>query len=128
MSAMRPIARLYLIAMLAAALTLTLALAIRTPRLVWSDAAVAVASAVLLAASYWYPLSFARNVHLNLDSAVILATVLLLPPGPALLVCVTGAAIALVRRRGDWIESLFNAAQWVLLAAAACAVLALFGR
>jgi diguanylate cyclase (GGDEF)-like protein len=127
MPALNPAARFYLGMMLAAATTLTLAAAIRAPEIGWSDAPIAVALAILLAASYCYPLSFARHAHLNLDSGVILATVLLLPLELAILVCVAGPAIALLKRRGDWIETLFNASQWILQAAAAGAVLNLVG-
>ncbi len=127
MPALRPAAWIYLGAMLALAALVTAALGSRAPGFGWSDAAVAVALAVLLAASYCYPLSFARHAHLNLDTGVVLATVLLLPLGQALLVCVAGPALALLKRRGAWTETLFNAAQWVLQALAAGIVLDALG-
>ena len=59
--------------------------------------------------------------------AVILAAVLLLSPGLALLVVGIGVGAAQVVQRRWWVEFLFNLAQLMILAAAGAAGLAAIG-
>ncbi len=67
------------------------------------------------------PLSFKRK--LVLDTGVLVAAVLLLPAGVAVLVGATGTLLVHAVRRDDWIQAVFNASQVALVTAAAAFVL-----
>ena len=73
------------------------------------------------------PLPFGTHARLYLDTAVVLAAVLLLPPGLALLIAGIGWLAANLPHHTEWIEATFNGVQGVLLAASAAAVLTVTG-
>lgn len=73
------------------------------------------------------PLPFGPGAHLLLDTTVVLAAVLMLPTGQALVVVGLGSLIGYRSRGADWIEAGFNAAQIVFQATAASVVLSWTG-
>lgn len=73
------------------------------------------------------PLSFSFQAHVNLDTAVVVAALLILPPGHAMLVAAAGGAIAQAIARPTLIEMFFNAAQLTLQVLAGALVLAALG-
>ena len=74
-----------------------------------------------------FPLHVAAKTKLYLDTAVLVAAVVLFEPGVALLLMGAGTALAHVARREPWDQTLFNTAQVVLLAAAGSALLTATG-
>jgi diguanylate cyclase (GGDEF)-like protein len=127
MEPLRPAAKRYLVTIvLAASATALVALshvsALKSERIVL---AVALAVAAMLA--QLFPLHIAAKTKLYLDTAVLVAAVLLFEPGVALLLMGTGTVLAHLARREPWDQTLFNTAQVVLLAAAGSALLAATG-
>lgn len=72
-------------------------------------------------------LPYGPHSYIHLDSAVVLASVLILPSGPAITIALIGALLANVRRRMDWPETFFNSSQTALQAAAGAAMLGFGG-
>jgi diguanylate cyclase (GGDEF)-like protein len=127
MDGLRPAARLYLVTLVVAALG-ALLLALAHTSLPSSDRlglAVALAGATLLA--QLFPLHLSPKTKLYLDSAVLVAAVILFEPGVAALVMGTGVALAHLLRRQSWAQTCFNTAQMVLLAATGSGLLAAVG-
>ena len=127
MDELRPAARAYLIATALAAsaaalLALDHAAAPAPNRLAL---AAALAGATLLA--WLFPLHIAASTKLHLDTAVLVATILLFEPGVALVIIGAGTGLGQLLRRQPWDQTLFNAAQSVLLAAAGGGALAALG-
>ena len=124
MEPLRPAANRYLIAIVLAALaTAVVALSHasapnNSARIVL---AVSLAAAGMLA--QLFPLHFAEKTKLYLDTAVLVAAVILFEPGIALLLMGAGSMLAHVARREPWDQTLFNTAQVVLLAAGGSALL-----
>jgi uncharacterized membrane protein len=116
--ALRPAAKLYLAAVTLAALGAALltvghATAPEPQRLAL---ALALAGAMTLAGLF--PLPFIAKTKLALDTAILVAAVLLFEPVVAMLIGASGMVLADLVRRQPWDQTLFNGAQTALLAAA----------
>jgi len=79
--------------------------------------------ALLLAVTLTTPLPFGPNAHQLLDSAVLLAAILILPPGLGVVVAAVGPLISMGLRPRSWPEAVFASAQSALQAS--CGLLAL---
>jgi diguanylate cyclase (GGDEF)-like protein/PAS domain S-box-containing protein len=117
-------ARLYFAALVLAALALALVLAARVEPPGPGESLLAAACAGLLAVAWLYPLSLSFKRKLLLDTSVLIATILLFPPGVAVLVAGAGTLLAQAVRRQDWVQAAFNTAQMMLQTAAGALTLA----
>lgn len=86
----------------------------------------AVVATALMAVAWLYPLPLAFKQRLYLDTSVLIAVVVLLPPGLAMGVAGTGTLLAHIIRRQEWVQSTFNAAQIMMQAALGGLILAAF--
>src|SRR5262249_34518617 len=124
---LRPAARYYLVAIVLAALvTAIVALSqVSAPHTQRIVLAVSLAAAAMLA--QLFPLHVAAKTKLYLDTAVLVAAVVLFGPGMALLLMGAGTALAHFARREPGDQTLFNTAQVVLIAAGGSALLTAAG-
>ena len=122
---MRPAARAYIAALVLLAITLLLPAAARMALPTSHDLLLAAAIAGCTALAWRFPLNFAFRTKLYVDTAVIVAAILLFVPGIAMLAVGTGTLLGHGFRRAprDWAEALFNAAQVMLQAAVGGAML-----
>ena len=123
--ALRPAARLYLAGLVAAALAVVAGLLALAPPDPPDRPALAVVLAGAMVLAGLRPLPFAKGTKLYLDTAVLVAVVLLYEPGVDILIVVCGTALAHVLRREEPRQTLFNTAQAALLVAAASGLLEL---
>ena len=113
--ALRPAAKLYLAAVTLAALGAAL-LAVghaTAPEPEGFVLALALAGAMTLAGIF--PLPFIAKTKLALDTAALVAAVLLFEPGVAMLIGASGMVLADLVRRQPWDQALFNGAQVVVV-------------
>jgi diguanylate cyclase (GGDEF)-like protein len=115
--ALRPAATRYLVIIVLAALGVALIALSRVTMPGTEGIVLAVFLALEATLAQCFPLHFAARTKLYLDTAVLVAAVVLFEPGVALLVMGTGCVLAHVVRREPWDQTLFNTAQVVLLAA-----------
>jgi diguanylate cyclase (GGDEF)-like protein/PAS domain S-box-containing protein len=80
----------------------------------------------LLTAAWLYPLSQSFKRWIYLDTSVLIAAIVLLPPGLAMVVAGAGTLLAHLIRRQDWVQSVFNAAQMMAQAAVGGLILVAF--
>jgi diguanylate cyclase (GGDEF)-like protein len=109
-------AKLYGVALTLAALALVAGLLISTTAPSAREAILAIVCGGLTALAWLYPIPLAFKRKLFLDTSVLVAAVLLLPPGPATLAVGVGTLLAHVLRRQEWAEASFNTAQSMLQA------------
>ena len=111
-------AKLYGAALTLAALAMAvgLLLPVRVPGA--REAVLAIGCGALAAVAWLHPIPLAFKRKLFLDTIVLVAAVLLLPPGLATLAIGAGTLLAHVLRRQDRAEATFNAAQSMLQAGA----------
>jgi hypothetical protein len=83
--------------------------------------------AVLMTAAWLRPIPFGAQRKLYLDDSVLVATILLLRPGVAMVVAGAGTLLAHVIRREDRVQAVFNASQITLKAGSGAVVLVAFG-
>jgi diguanylate cyclase (GGDEF)-like protein len=83
--------------------------------------------AALGGAAWYFPLQFGPRARIQLDTAVVVAAVLLFPPGVAAVVAGVGPLLANARRREPWPQAGFNAAQYALQALAGGMILGALG-
>jgi PAS domain-containing protein len=124
---LRRCARLYITGLTALAIACLSVLLARTSR---PDAGSLLLSLGLLAAlsvAIRYPLPFAWKTRLYLDTCVVMAAVLLLEPGPAMLLVVLAPLSSGLRHRDGRAEVLFYSSQMGLQAAAGSLTLAALG-
>ncbi len=127
MNSLRPAAKLYLAAVALAALGVTaVTLAHATPP-DRDRAALALALTGAMAVAWRFPLPLVAGTKLPLDTAVLVAAILLFEPGVALLIAGTGTLVAHSLRRQPWDQAVFNTAQVVLMAAVGGLLLAGMG-
>lgn len=89
------------------------------------DLAVAAVLCVFAAAAYRHPIHFDVKSSVMLDTSVIFASVLLFPPGTAILIVLIGVLFGNISRRVEREELTFNVSQSLLQTAlAGCALLA----
>jgi diguanylate cyclase (GGDEF)-like protein len=121
---LRPAARCYLALVVLAALGAAVVALHRAtvPDVGHILLAVVLGLEVLLAQCF--PLHVAARTKLYLDTAILVAVVVLFQPGVALLVMGAGCALAHLVRREPWDQTLFNTAQMILLAAGGSALIA----
>jgi diguanylate cyclase (GGDEF)-like protein len=122
-----PVTRVYFAALLAAAL---FAMWDGFSRDAGFDARGLIIGALLggaLALAQRTALPFGLHSHIHLDTAVVLAGVLILPPGPAIATAFAGALLANAGRKVDWAETIFNSSQTALQAAIGAAMLTVGG-
>jgi diguanylate cyclase (GGDEF)-like protein/PAS domain S-box-containing protein len=100
-----------------------LRLAAPPDRATLAQAAVGVA---LLTAAWLYPLSHSFKIRIHLGTSVLIAAIVLLPPGLAMIVAGAGTLLAHLIRRQDWVESTFNVAQTMAQAAVGGLILVAF--
>src|SRR5215207_7269176 len=127
MEPLRPAAKRYLVTIVLAALATALVALNHVSALKSERIVLAVALAVAAMLAQLFPLHIAAKTKLYLDTAVLVAAVVLFEPGVALLLMGAGTALAHVARREPWDQTLFNTAQVVLLAAAGSALLTAAG-
>lgn len=129
MSSLRPATAAYIACLLGLALIFTAVAATRDPGIDPTDLLVAVVATGCMLAAWLLPIQFAPNTKYYLDTAVMIASVLLLPPALAAVAIGTGtlAAHAIRPNARDWAEALFNTAQAMLVALAAAFILDLAG-
>jgi diguanylate cyclase (GGDEF)-like protein/PAS domain S-box-containing protein len=80
-----------------------------------------------MTAAFAMPVPFVAKTKLYLDTSVLLAAILLFPPGQAMLIAGAGTLLGHLVRREPWYQAIFNAAQAMLQAAAGGLILQLFG-
>src|SRR3954447_9768398 len=68
----------------------------------------AVVGVALLTAAWLYPLPKSFKQSIYLDTSVLIAAIVLLPPGLAMVVAGAGTLLAHLIRRQDWVQSAFN--------------------
>jgi PAS domain S-box-containing protein len=125
MNTLRPSARRYIAALSGAALAVALF------ALIWMDSPdaeqkiLALALAALVTVAWLFPLPISFKTHLYLDTSVVIAAILTLDPGLAILVAGIGTVAAHRIRQEDSAQTIFNASQAMLQAAAGAAVLSL---
>ena len=73
---------------------------------------------VALLAAYRFPVHLTDKTKVSVDTAILLAAVLLLPPGLAIATAAAAAAVHELVDRAPWQQGLFNAAQTTLYVAA----------
>jgi signal transduction histidine kinase len=116
-------ARIYATAITLAALGLTIRLLARAGSPSPRDGVLALAGCGLIVVATYRPLPLSFKRKLVLDTSVLVAAVLLLPAGVAVLVGVTGTLLVHAIRHDDWLQAVFNASQVALATAAAAFVL-----
>ena len=119
--------RLYISSLVLMAGTLTAALLIQGGRPEVRDLLLAAVLSVLIALASRTPLHFDFKSNVILDTGLIYAAVLLLPPGMAVLATTCGALAGHLIRRADGIEAAFNVSQSSLQAGLASLVLVAAG-
>jgi diguanylate cyclase (GGDEF)-like protein len=124
---LRPAARLYLAAIILAALAVALVSWRHATAPHAGHVVLAIALALVAMLAQCFPLHVAAKTKLYLDTAVLVAAVVLFEPGLALMVMGAGSLLAHVLRREPWDQTLFNTAQVVLLAAGGSALIASTG-
>ncbi len=87
----------------------------------------AVAMVGFMIIAWLFPLPFAYQTKLYLDTSVIIASIMLFDPGVAIVVAATGTIVAHTLRRRTAAESIFNAAQTALQVAVGGLVLGAAG-
>jgi len=107
-------ARLYSAVLTAVALGLSIALLIPAGVPDTRGVLSAIGFGGLTALAWLHPVPLAFKRKLFFDTSVIVAAVLLLPPGRAALIIGAGTLIAHVLRREEWGQGVFNAAQTML--------------
>ena len=127
MNELRPAAKLYLGAVAVAALGAALAAVSHAAVPGPARLALALALAAATALAACFPLHLGPGTKLSLDTALLVAAVLLFEPGVAVLVVGVGALLADAARRQPWDQTLFNLALRVLLVAAGGGALAAAG-
>ncbi|HEY7035579.1 MAG TPA: PAS domain-containing sensor histidine kinase [Thermomicrobiales bacterium] len=128
---LRPAARRYIAALTGSALAIALYALIQMIQNhdlpTRTQAALAIALTALVTVAWLFPLPISFKTHLYLDTSVVIAAILTLPPGVAILVAGIGTAVAHRIRHEDAAQTVFNASQAMLQAAAGSAVLHLGG-
>nr|MDQ3044188.1 diguanylate cyclase [Chloroflexota bacterium] len=127
MSPLRLAAKIYFGILTLCAFSLALGLLASTALLAWSDLVLAIGFAATMTLAVLYPLPFALNRQLYLETAVILAASFIFAPGIAALVVAAGPLLANVIRHDSWVQAVFNASQMSLQVIAAAAVIVLAG-
>ncbi|HKG27356.1 MAG TPA: ATP-binding protein [Thermomicrobiales bacterium] len=122
---LRPAARRYIAALSGAALAIALFALIRMGVPSGQQELLAIALAALVAVAWLFPLPISFKTHLYLDTSVVVAAILTLEPGLAILVAGIGTVVAHRIRHEDAAQTVFNASQAMLQAAAGAAVLSL---
>lgn len=127
MNTLRPSARRYIGALSGAgtAVALFALILMRTPT--GDQVVLAVALAALVTVAWLFPLPISFKTHLYLDTSVVIAAILTLEPGLAILVAGIGTVVAHRIRKEDAAQTIFNASQAMLQAAAGAAVMKLGG-
>ncbi len=76
-----------------------------------------------------FPIRYGRNakIHINLHTSVVFASILVLPPGLALIVAGVGTLVAHVTRRRQVDEAMFNTSHSIVQTALASGILAAGG-
>jgi diguanylate cyclase (GGDEF)-like protein len=123
----RPGARLYLGLVIAGAALATASALAHVPPVAVDRWSIAPVLGAVAAAAWLFPLRFGPKTRLQLDTAVVLAAVLLLPSGIAALVVAAGPLVANLRQREPWLQAGFNASQSALQALAGGALAAWLG-
>ena len=111
-------AKLYGAALMLAALAMAVGLLLPARDLGAREAVLAIGCGALTTVVWLHPIPLAFKRKLFLDTIVLVAAVLLLPPGLATLAIGAGTLLAHVLRRQDRAEAAFNAAQSMLQAGA----------
>jgi diguanylate cyclase (GGDEF)-like protein/PAS domain S-box-containing protein len=127
MEPLRPQAKVYIgvvAAVAALGLTCTLAAADRPDP---TTAILAGALAFLMTLAFVFPLPFAFRTKLYLDTAVLVAAVLVFSPGLAALIAATGALLGHALRREAVDQAIFNASQITLQALVGALIVSQFG-
>jgi PAS domain S-box-containing protein len=127
MSTLAPAARRYIAALALGAFALTAVLVLQAGMLGRDDLLLACALGGLVTVAWLFPLPLSFKIYLYLDTSVLVAALLLLPPGWAMLIAGVGTALAHAIRRQDFAQTVFNTAQTVLQVCAGGIVLAAWG-
>jgi HD-GYP domain-containing protein (c-di-GMP phosphodiesterase class II) len=122
---LRPLAKVYITALVLAAITMAIpgvrsAFDLSSQRL-----ALAAAFAGLMSLAAYFDLDYTYKQKVTLDTAVIFAVALLFEPGEAALIIGIGGLLSQLFRRDELVEILFNISQTMLQAAAGSAVIGL---
>jgi hypothetical protein len=124
---LRPIARLYLYSVVLTALGIALVTLPQLATLDLGQLPLAMALAATMTCAGVMPLPFVARTKLCLDSAILLAVVLLFPAALAMLVVGLATTLAQTLRRQKGDQAVFNVAQVILLAYAGSQIVALAG-
>lgn len=125
MNTLRPSARRYIAALSGGATAIALFALIRMGAPSGKQDGLAIALAALVAVAWLFPLPISFKTHLYLDTSVVVAAILTLEPALAILVAGVGTVAAHRIRHEDGAQTVFNASQAMLQAAAGAAVLSL---
>jgi signal transduction histidine kinase len=126
---LRPGTAAYIAILLAAALGVTVIAATKGPGPDADDPLVTLVAACCMAAAWLFPIQIASRTRFYVDTAVMIASVLLLPPAFAAVAIGTGTLIAHALRPDarNWAEAFFNTGQAVVVALMAALLLGLAG-
>ena len=127
MAASRACALLYLVAVVLAGLAVGGLMLTRTSPLNAKETTLALAFFVTVTAVGLFPLSTGARIKLTLDTAIFVASILIFPPGVAVLITSAGVVLAQSLRRESVEQILFNGAQSVLQVAAGTSLLGAVG-
>ena len=128
MDALKPATKTYIAALLLLSFGLSAVAASRTRTLTGWDAIATVIATGANALAWSFPIPFVSRTKLYVDTAVMIAAVLLLPAPYAALAVGVGALIGNgLSSNRDWPQALFNAAQATLVALFAALLLTLAG-
>ena len=120
-------AKLYLAAVVLAALAVALVALARATPPAPDRVALAFALSAATTLAGLFPLPFVARTKLALDTALLVAAVLAFEPASALVIAAAGVGLAQALRRQPWDQALFNTAQVALAAAGASGLLAAAG-
>jgi PAS domain S-box-containing protein len=127
LNTLRPSAKRYIAALSGAATAIALFALVRMGNPHGEQELLALALAALIAVAWLFPLPISFKTHLYLDTAILVAAILTLEPALAILAVGVGTVVAHRIRQEDAAQTIFNASQGMLQAAAGAAVLALVG-
>ena len=129
MTGLQPAVKVFIAVLLSLAVGLTLLAHLRSGPVSRGAILVAVIATGCMALAWLFPIHIAAQTKLYPDTAVVIGSLLLLPPALATVAVGCGTLMAHVMRRDarDWAQALFNTAQIMLVALAAASLLAAAG-
>lgn len=127
MTEIRPRTRVFVVILALAALAAGGHAALQRPSMSPERLVIAGAFLAFMVVALLFPLPFAPRTKMTLDTSVIFASMLLLPPAAGILIAVVGTLLGSLIRRRPPVAVLFNGAQRILQAGIGGSLLVLAG-